>query len=81
MSPQSVSETPSTGPLAGIRVVELGMWVAGPGNANGKDVALLFDNNGASHELRSVRDGVMSTVQLDKTKHSEHLPVETITGQ
>jgi crotonobetainyl-CoA:carnitine CoA-transferase CaiB-like acyl-CoA transferase len=31
MSPSTVSETPPGGPLAGIRVVELGMWVAGPG--------------------------------------------------
>jgi len=57
------------------------MWVAGAGNAGAKDVALFFDSNGSSRQLRSVQDGVMSTSQLDKNKHNEHVPVETITGQ
>jgi crotonobetainyl-CoA:carnitine CoA-transferase CaiB-like acyl-CoA transferase len=32
-SPSSVSGTANTGPLAGVRVIELGVWVAAPAAA------------------------------------------------
>lgn len=58
-------------------------WVVGPGDPapNATKVTLRFDANGSDRELRTVQYGSVITSRLDKSKHSEHLPVETITGQ
>jgi len=56
-------------------------WVTGPGDADAKKVTLRFDAVGATHELRTVQYGSSITGRLDKTKHNEHVPVETVTGQ
>lgn len=59
-------------------------WVAGPGEpaATSRTVTLRFNEIGTNHELRSVQYGPLVTSRLDThTKHNEHVPVETVTGQ
>jgi hypothetical protein len=59
-------------------------WVAGPGAPAVKSstATLRFNEIGGSHELRSVQYGSLITSRLDQhTKHNEHVPVETVTGQ
>ena len=58
-------------------------WVAGPGDPapTATAVTLRFDAIGETHQLRSVQYGASITPRLDKGKHNEHVPVETITGQ
>jgi hypothetical protein len=59
-------------------------WVVGPGepNPNATAVTLRFNDQDNNYTLRSVQYGPNITSRLDKkTKHNEHVHVETITGQ
>lgn len=59
-------------------------FLTGPGDPSptATGVTLRFDETGSGHELRSVQYGSTITPRLDKkTKPSEHVRVDTITGQ
>jgi len=76
----------SVGNLLKLRNKETGSvftFVAGPGEPapNSNAVTLRFDETGTAYELRTVQYGSQITSRLDKSKHNEHVPVETITGQ
>jgi len=57
-------------------------WTAGPGDPapTSSTVTLRFNEIGTAHELRTLQYGPLKTSRLDKN-HSEHVPVETVTGQ
>jgi len=59
-------------------------WVVGPGDPapTATAVTLRFNETGNDHELRSVQYGSSITSRLDKkSKHNEHVKVDTISGQ